>query len=140
MTRLALSCGTQEAVRLINLASAGSCFIPVALNPSDHERDDDMTATTGLIDAGLLHAEAPNGISYAYRRFGNAAAGVPVVFLQHFRGNIDNWDPALIDAVAADREVILFDNVGVGGGPTEPPRAPSRRWPLTPWRSSMPSA
>ena len=86
-----------------------------ALHPSDHERDDDMTATTSLIDAGLLHAEAPNGISYAYRRFGKAATGVPVVFLQHFRGNIDNWDPALIDAVAADREVILFDNVGVGG-------------------------
>jgi pimeloyl-ACP methyl ester carboxylesterase len=73
-----------------------------------------MTAPTSLIDAGLLHAEAPNGITYAYRRFGNAAAGVPVVFLQHFRGNIDNWDPALVDAVAADREVILFDNVGVG--------------------------
>jgi pimeloyl-ACP methyl ester carboxylesterase len=74
-----------------------------------------MTATASLVDAELLRVEAPNGISYAYRRFGNAAAGVPVVFLQHFRGNIDNWDPALIDAVAADREVILFDNVGVGG-------------------------
>ena len=74
-----------------------------------------MTATASLSDAGLLRVEAPNGISYAYRRFGNAAAGVPVVFLQHFRGNIDNWDPALIDAIAADREVILFDNVGVGG-------------------------
>jgi pimeloyl-ACP methyl ester carboxylesterase len=74
-----------------------------------------MTATANLLDAELLRAEAPNGISYAYRRFGNAAAGVPVVFLQHFRGNIDNWDPALIDAVAAEREVILFDNVGVGG-------------------------
>jgi pimeloyl-ACP methyl ester carboxylesterase len=73
-----------------------------------------MNATTSLIDAELLHARAPGGISYAYRRFGNAAAGVPVVFLQHFRGNIDNWDPALIDAIAADREVILFDNVGVG--------------------------
>ena len=54
-----------------------------------------MTATAGLVDAELLRVEAPNGISYAYRRFGNAAAGVPVVFLQHFRGNIDNWDPAL---------------------------------------------
>ena len=74
-----------------------------------------MTTTTSLVTSDLLHVEAPNGISYAYRRFGNAAAGVPVVFLQHFRGNIDNWDPALIDAIAADREVILFDNVGVGG-------------------------
>jgi pimeloyl-ACP methyl ester carboxylesterase len=74
-----------------------------------------MTATASLVDAELLRAEAPNGISYAYRRFGNTEAGAPVVFLQHFRGNIDSWDPALIDAVAADREVILFDNVGVGG-------------------------
>ena len=39
---------------------------------------------------------------------------VPLVLLQHFRGNLDNWDPALIDALAADRRVITFDNVGVG--------------------------
>jgi pimeloyl-ACP methyl ester carboxylesterase len=64
------------------------------LHCSDHERDDDKTATTSLIDAGLLHTETPNGISCAYRRFGNAAAGMPVVFLQHFRGNIDNWEGA----------------------------------------------
>jgi pimeloyl-ACP methyl ester carboxylesterase len=35
------------------------------------------------------------------------------VALQHFRGNLDNWDPALIDALAADRRVITFDNRGV---------------------------
>jgi pimeloyl-ACP methyl ester carboxylesterase len=34
--------------------------------------------------------------------------------LQHFRGNLDNWDPALVDALAADRRVVAFDNVGVG--------------------------
>ena len=73
-----------------------------------------MTATTNLTTAELLRVTTPNGIDYAYRRFGNTTAGTPVVFLQHFRGNIDNWDPALIDAIAADREVILFDNVGVG--------------------------
>jgi pimeloyl-ACP methyl ester carboxylesterase len=39
---------------------------------------------------------------------------VPLVLLQHFRGNLDNWDPALIDALAADRRVITFDNTGVG--------------------------
>jgi pimeloyl-ACP methyl ester carboxylesterase len=37
------------------------------------------------------------------------------VLFQHFRGNLDNWDPALIDALAASRRVITFDNVGVGG-------------------------
>jgi pimeloyl-ACP methyl ester carboxylesterase len=60
-----------------------------------------------------LTVDALNGTSYAYRRYGKAAA-VPVVFLQHFRGNLDNWDPALVDDIAREREVILFDASGVG--------------------------
>jgi pimeloyl-ACP methyl ester carboxylesterase len=40
---------------------------------------------------------------------------VPLVLLQHFRGNLDNWDPALIDDLAVGRRVVTFDNVGVGG-------------------------
>jgi pimeloyl-ACP methyl ester carboxylesterase len=35
--------------------------------------------------------------------------------LWHFRGNLDNWDPALIDALASTRRVVTFDNAGVGG-------------------------
>lgn len=58
---------------------------------------------------------AANGETYAYRRFGTNSDDVPMVFLQHFRGNLDNWDPDLIDAIAAQREVILVDNTGVGG-------------------------
>ena len=65
------------------------------------------------------YSEAPNklisaasGIDYAYRDVGDGA--VPVVLLQHFRGNLDNWDPALIDALASSRRVVAFDNVGVG--------------------------
>ena len=38
----------------------------------------------------------------------------PLVLLQHFRGNLDNWDPALIDALASRHRVVTFDNVGVG--------------------------
>ena len=53
-----------------------------------------------------------NGIRFAYRRFG-AAGGTPLVFFQHFMGNLDDHDPALTDAFAADREVILFNNAGV---------------------------
>jgi pimeloyl-ACP methyl ester carboxylesterase len=64
------------------------------------------TAPTRTIDA-------PNGTTYAYRRFGRKGA-IPVIFLQHFRGNLDNWDPALVDDIAAGREVILADNSGVG--------------------------
>src|SRR5882757_4447943 len=53
-----------------------------------------------------------NGIRFAYRRFG-AEGGVPVVFTQHFMGNLDDHDSALTNAFAADREVILFNNAGV---------------------------
>jgi len=56
-----------------------------------------------------------NGVTYRYRRFGTSADGIPLIFLQHFRGNLDNWDPALIDPIAAEREVVLVDNTGVGG-------------------------
>jgi pimeloyl-ACP methyl ester carboxylesterase len=56
---------------------------------------------------------AANGIDYAYREAGEGT--VPLVLLQHFRGNLDSWDPALIDALAATRQVVTFDNAGVGG-------------------------
>jgi pimeloyl-ACP methyl ester carboxylesterase len=58
---------------------------------------------------------AANGISYAYRDTGGHDGAVPVVLLQHFRGNLDSWDPALVDALARSRRVITFDNAGVGG-------------------------
>ena len=54
-----------------------------------------------------------HGIRFAYRRLG-PAAGTPLVLLQHFSGNIDAWDPAVVNALAADRPVIVFDNAGVG--------------------------
>jgi pimeloyl-ACP methyl ester carboxylesterase len=59
---------------------------------------------------------APNGIDYAYRDTGDTDnGGTPLVALQHFRGNLDNWDPPLIDALSSSRRVVAFDNVGVGG-------------------------
>ncbi|MFE7332229.1 alpha/beta fold hydrolase [Streptomyces sp. NPDC057565] len=57
---------------------------------------------------------AANGIEYAYRSVGSDGEALPLVLLQHFRGNLDNWDPALIDALAEERRVITFDNTGVG--------------------------
>src|SRR5258706_4423862 len=54
-----------------------------------------------------------NGLRYAYRRFGNGS-GLPLLCLQHFTGTLDNWDPAVTDPLASSREIILFDNAGVG--------------------------
>ena len=54
-----------------------------------------------------------NGETYAYRRFGQGSA-LPLLCLQHFTGTLDNWDPAVTDPLARDREVLLFDSAGVG--------------------------
>jgi hypothetical protein len=71
--------------------------------------------TTGETYAELSNqtVNAANGVEYVYRDAGGG--GVPLVLLQHFRGNLDNWDPALIDELASSRRVVTFDNVGVGG-------------------------
>jgi pimeloyl-ACP methyl ester carboxylesterase len=65
------------------------------------------------VNSQNLLVSSPNGIEYAYRETGTG--DLPLVLFQHFRGNLDNWDPALIDALAAARQVIAFDNAGVGG-------------------------
>jgi pimeloyl-ACP methyl ester carboxylesterase len=71
-----------------------------------------ITAPTQFIATGLE--------TYAYRRFGRGTAP-PLVFLQHFTGTLDNWDPAVTDALAQGREVILFENAGVGRSTGEVP-------------------
>jgi pimeloyl-ACP methyl ester carboxylesterase len=64
---------------------------------------------------------AANGIDYAYRETGEGT--VPLVVLNHWRGNLDNWDPALVNALARTRRVIAFDNAGVGGSTGTTPSA-----------------
>src|SRR5271168_3075336 len=68
-------------------------------------------APTQFVEAG--------GIRFAYRRFGRRT-GTPLVFLQHFSGHMDSWDPAIVNPLAARCPVIVFDNAGVGksGGAT----------------------
>ena len=70
------------------------------------------TTETGYTGASTERVTAANGIEYAYRDLGQSE--VPLVLLQHFRGNLDNWDPALVDALAAEHRVVTFDNAGVG--------------------------
>ena len=68
-------------------------------------------APTETIDIG--------GTQFAYRQLG-ADTGVPVIFLNHLAAVLDNWDPRVIDGIAAKRRVIVFDNRGIGasGGST----------------------
>jgi pimeloyl-ACP methyl ester carboxylesterase len=71
------------------------------------------TVLTSQYTTPNLTVDAANGTAYVYRRYRKAST-VPVIFFQHFRGNLDNWDPALLDDIADEREVILFDAAGVG--------------------------
>ena len=70
-----------------------------------------MPDVTGYSAVPTLRVTGANGVEYAYRAMGPETR--PVLFLQHFRGNLDNWDPALVDRVSAERRTITFDNTGV---------------------------
>ena len=63
------------------------------------------TAANQFIEAG--------NINFAYRRFGKQS-GIPVILFAHFRASMENWDPSVTDGLAAEREVILFSNTGIG--------------------------
>src|SRR5271166_218177 len=68
-------------------------------------------ASTRTVSAG--------GVEFAYRELGSRT-GVPVVLLTHLAAVLDNWDPRVVDGLAAQHRVITFDNRGVGasGGST----------------------
>src|SRR6059036_129145 len=74
-------------------------------------------ATNTIARTQMLQA---NRHSYAYRRFGSGS-GLPLLFLQHFTGTLDNWDPAVTDPLATGREVILFESAGLGRSSGEVP-------------------
>ncbi|HKV73712.1 MAG TPA: alpha/beta hydrolase [Gemmatimonadales bacterium] len=71
-----------------------------------------ITAPTRFIKTALE--------TYAYRRFGGGSAP-PLLFLQHFTGTMDNWDPAVTDPLARGREIILFESAGIGRSTGEVP-------------------
>ena len=70
------------------------------------------TAPTQFVEA--------NGIRFAYRRFGKPDT-IPLLLLEYFNSNMDGWDPDVTNSLAADHEVILFDNAGVGASGGETP-------------------
>ena len=63
------------------------------------------TATTKFVEA--------NGVKFSYRTLG-PKTGTPLIFLQHFTGNMDAWDPAVVNGLAKNRPVVVFNNRGVG--------------------------
>jgi len=69
--------------------------------------------------SGNTHETAPTQflqadvVTFAYRRFG-PRGGIPLLFLNYFAATLDDWDPTVTNSFAAERDVILLDNAGVG--------------------------
>jgi pimeloyl-ACP methyl ester carboxylesterase len=76
-------------------------------------------STIKLLECAPTKFQKVGDIRFAYRELG-AASGVPVIFLNHLAGVLDNWDPRVVDGIAAKHRVIVFDNRGIGasGGST----------------------
>ena len=68
----------------------------------------------------FIHA---GGINFAYREYGQQNGGTPVIFLNHLAAVLDNWDPRIIDGIAAKHHVVVFDNRGVGASTGEPAKS-----------------
>src|SRR5580704_16240885 len=108
------------AVRLI---SGNGCSGNDGRPRTPHKHEDQIGTTKTM--SNYTHETVPtqfveaNGIRYAYRRFGKPGT-IPLLFLGYFNSNMDGWDPEVTNELAADHEVILFDNAGVGasGGKT----------------------
>ncbi|SJX22423.1 Putative non-heme bromoperoxidase BpoC [Acinetobacter johnsonii] len=64
-----------------------------------------------------------DGVSFAYREYGQQNGGTPVIFLNHLAAVLDNWDPRIIDGIAAKHHVVIFDNRGVGASTGEPAKS-----------------
>jgi pimeloyl-ACP methyl ester carboxylesterase len=94
-------------------ADAVSTGVPQVLPASGPASGDTWkSVATQTITAG--------GVTFAYRELGQQNGGTPVVFLVHLAAVLDNWDPRIMDGLAAKHHVIAFDNRGIGASSGTP--------------------
>src|SRR5438477_294674 len=105
--------------------SSTACPLKASTLTQPHLRRTVMVTTSN--DAVVTsYAKAPartitvDGATYAYRELGPKGR-IPVIFFVHLAGNLDNWDPRIIDPIAKEHHVIAFDNRGVGASTGQVP-------------------
>jgi pimeloyl-ACP methyl ester carboxylesterase len=84
-----------------------------ASSPNKNESADAYNNSLTSWKDAPTHTLSAGGVEFAYRQLG-PSTGVPVVFLTHLAAVLDNWDPRVVDGIAAKHRVIAFDNRGVG--------------------------
>jgi pimeloyl-ACP methyl ester carboxylesterase len=91
------------------------------------ETSDATTEVT--MNANLTWTNVPTqvisakGIDFAYRELGQSNGGTPVIFLNHLAAVLDNWDPRVVDGIASEHHVVVFDNRGVGASTGKPAKS-----------------
>src|SRR5271170_2713078 len=88
----------------------GALFFVMAISESKGQGTSPAASGSSSISAPIKYIQIDN-LKIAYKVIGN---GKPIIFLARFRGTLNDWDPAFVDAVAKSYRVILFDQPGVG--------------------------
>lgn len=109
----------------LGLALAAS-FTSAPAQGHDAAADSAIVKAAASRAAGTRWVDVPTqtlsagSVTFAYRELGKQHGGTPIVFLNHLAAVLDNWDPRVVDGIAARRHVIVFDNRGVGASTGSP--------------------
>lgn len=109
--------GFTLATTLLSSSVEATDAAPVDATKSPQAIDQESRDTWTNVPTQTISA---GGVNYAYRELGKNNGGTPVVFLVHLAAVLDNWDPRVVDGIAAKRHVITFDNRGIGASSGSP--------------------
>lgn len=109
--------GFALAASLISAPASATEVVPTGHAPNQPVATPHVGDTWKSVPTKTITA---SDVSFAYRELGQHNGGTPVVFLVHLAAVLDNWDPRLMDGIAAQHHVIAFDNRGIGASSGSP--------------------
>lgn len=110
---------------LISMALAVSSSIYADVNTAMTQNSGAIVMTENQYQWTTVPTQfiSADGVNFAYREYGQQNGGTPIIFLNHLAAVLDNWDPRIIDGIAAKHHVVIFDNRGVGASTGEPAKS-----------------
>ncbi|RUF23380.1 alpha/beta hydrolase [Pseudomonas aeruginosa] len=117
---------------MLHLSRAGLCLLALSVMLLSACATADKPAAAAISSANVATAQgstwnsvptqvvSAGGVDFAYRELGQKNAGTPVILLTHLAAVLDNWDPRVVDGIAAKHHVVAFDNRGIGASTGSP--------------------